>query len=83
MKSSAVTQKLILDTIRSNKTDMTIQDIARKTKIHRLTAAKYLAILEVQGYVQHRNIGRAKLYSPGPKLRKGKYFVKDIKEFSL
>ena len=82
MKSYLVTQKLILDALRSSKEDMTIQEIAKKSKIHRLTCAKYLAILEVKGYVRHRTIGRAKLFSPGPRLKSGKYTLKDIKEFT-
>lgn len=84
MKSAVLTQKLILDVIRNNHEDITICKIASQTKIHRLTASKYLAVLEAKGYVKHRTIGRAKLYSLGVRAKRGRHFAfKDLKEFSI
>ena len=42
---------------------MTIEEVAGKNKINRVTASKYLAILEVKGLVVLRIVGRAKLSS--------------------
>ncbi len=42
---------------------MTIEDAAKKNGINRVTASKYLAILEVKGLIVLRTVGRAKLYS--------------------
>jgi DNA-binding IclR family transcriptional regulator len=81
MKSSVVTQKLILDVLKNNDEDMIISKIAKETKIHRLTASKYLAVLEAKGYVRHRTVGRAKLYSPALKIKEKHFVFKDLKEF--
>ena len=43
--------------------DMTIKQIADSLHIHRTTASKYLAVLEAFGLLEHRDIGKAKLYS--------------------
>lgn len=43
--------------------DMTIKQIADSLHIHRTTASKYLAVLEASGLLEHRDIGKAKLYS--------------------
>ncbi len=42
---------------------MTIEEVAGKNNINRITASKYLAIMEVKGLVVLRIVGRAKLYS--------------------
>ena len=55
--------KSIVDVLKSADGLMTIQEIAASASINRLTAAKYLAILEAKGLVSCRTIGRAKLYS--------------------
>lgn len=58
-------EKRILDAIHACEgIGITIQGIAHITSINRITAAKYLAIMEARGIVQCRHIGRAKLYLP-------------------
>jgi predicted transcriptional regulator len=53
----------ILDVLKSSEGMMTIQEIAASASVNRITAAKYLAILEARGMIRCRSIGRAKLYS--------------------
>ena len=55
-------EDLILDLL-STSEGITIQEIARAVNIHRITASKYLAVMEARGIIKCRNIGRAKLYS--------------------
>ena len=59
---SLVTEELILNILRSAETSLTIQEIAKIGNLHRVTAAKYLEVLEAKGYVKHRPVGKAKLY---------------------
>jgi Mn-dependent DtxR family transcriptional regulator len=54
-------EKLILAAL--HKQTCTIADISQKLDINRITASKYLAILEAKGLVVYRNVGKAKLYS--------------------
>ena len=55
------TEKLILDALK--KGDMTIQNVSIALNIHRITATKYLSILEAKKQIRCRMIGRAKLYA--------------------
>jgi len=56
-------EKRILDAVHACEgIGITIQDIAKITSINRLTAAKYLAVMEARGLVSCRHVGRAKLY---------------------
>lgn len=58
------TEEIILKSLRSAADwGMTIEEVAEKNEINRVTASKYLAILEVKGFVILRIVGRAKLYS--------------------
>ncbi len=58
------TEETILKNLRSAADwGMTIEEVAEKNNINRVTASKYLAILEVKGFVILRIVGRAKLYS--------------------
>ncbi|MBI3412882.1 MAG: hypothetical protein HY051_02260 [Candidatus Aenigmarchaeota archaeon] len=58
------TEESILKSLRSAaEWGMTIEEVAKKNKVNRVTASKYLAILEVKGLVILRIVGRAKLYS--------------------
>ena len=59
---SLVTEELILNVLRSAETSLTILEIAKRGNLHRVTAAKYLEVLEAKGYVKHRPVGKAKLY---------------------
>lgn len=73
-------EKRIHNAIHSSKDiGITIQDIARITSIHRITASKYLAVMEARGIIQCRHIGRAKLYLPVDS-RKASDFLKQLKE---
>ena len=53
----------IINILKKSKSDLSIQQIADEIKVNRITASKYLAILEAKGIVTHRNIGKAKLFS--------------------
>jgi len=56
-------EKAIINILKKSRNDMSIQQIATAAKINRITASKYLAILEAKGIIKHRNIGKAKLFS--------------------
>ncbi len=59
-----ITEENILHSLRNAaEWGMTIEEVAEKNKINRVTASKYLAILEVRGLIVLRTVGRAKLYS--------------------
>lgn len=54
----------ILKVIEANNRDMSINEIARKTGLHRNTVGKYVFALEREGKIRvNRIVGRAKLYS--------------------
>ena len=55
-------RKLILKTLRKAEHSLTIDDVAKRAKIHRVTAAKYLAVLEAMGHIKMRKVGKAKLF---------------------
>jgi predicted ArsR family transcriptional regulator len=52
----------ILEQILKKKYGLTVEDISKILKINRITASKYLAILEVEGKIDVRNIGKTKLH---------------------
>jgi len=52
----------ILDILK-NSDGVTIQEIANQASINRITAAKYLAVMEAKDIVKFRRVGKAKLYS--------------------
>jgi len=54
--------KNIMQTLRKADCSLTIDEIANRTKIHRVTASKYLAVLEAVGTVKMRSVGKAKLF---------------------
>ncbi len=56
-------EEIILSVLRQSDTSLTILEIAERTKIHRVTASKYLSSLEAKGHVKRRDVGKAKLYS--------------------
>jgi len=56
-------EQLILNFLRNQKFDASINEIAEKCSINRITASKYLAVLEAKGIITHRSVGKAKLYS--------------------
>ncbi len=60
---SAVVEELIFNTLKNAEHSLTIQDVAKRGNINRITAAKYLEVLEARGYIKHREVGKAKLYS--------------------
>ena len=54
------TEKLILEALEE---PLTIEEVSKKIYIHRITASKYLAVLEARGLVKYRFICKAKLFS--------------------
>ena len=59
---SILTEELILNILRTAETSLTILEIAKRGNLHRVTAAKYLEVMEAKGFVKHRPVGKAKLY---------------------
>jgi DNA-binding IclR family transcriptional regulator len=55
-------EKKILRALQKEPIGFTIEEASQKLNIHRITASKYLAILEVRGYISHKKIGKAKLF---------------------
>jgi DNA-binding IclR family transcriptional regulator len=58
-------EEIILGILKQSDSSLTILEIAERTRIHRVTASKYLAVLEAKGFVKRRDVGKAKLYSLG------------------
>ena len=58
-----LSEKCIIDVLTQSSLSMTILQIAEKCSMHRVTASKYLAVLEAKGVVKRRDVGKAKLYS--------------------
>jgi response regulator of citrate/malate metabolism len=42
--------------------EFTIEEISKLVGINRITASKYLLVMEAKGTLIHRNIGKAKLF---------------------
>jgi len=57
----------ILKLLQKQKEGLTITDISKILQVHYSTSSKYLAVLEAERKVVHRDIGMAKLF----KLRDG------------
>jgi len=55
-------EKKIIQCLKESKESITISEIARRLGINRITASKYLAILEAKGIISFRPVGKAKLY---------------------
>ena len=54
--------KIIVNTLRKADHSLTIDDVSKRTKLHRVTVVKYLAVLEAVGNVKMRKVGKAKLF---------------------
>ena len=52
----------ILKLLQKQKEGLTITDITKILQIHYSTSSKYLAVLEAEKKVVHRDIGMAKLF---------------------
>jgi predicted transcriptional regulator len=52
----------ILKILRKHQEGLTITDVSKVSHIHYTTASKYLAVLEAEGRIIHRDIGMAKLF---------------------
>jgi len=52
----------ILKLLQKQKEGLTITDITKILKIHYSTSSKYLAVLEAEGKIIHRDVGMAKLF---------------------
>jgi predicted transcriptional regulator len=55
-------EKIIFDVLKKSDISLTINEVAEKANTHRITASKYLAVLEAKGLLKCRNVGKAKLY---------------------
>jgi DNA-binding IclR family transcriptional regulator len=53
----------ILTLLKTNPWGLTITEVTKILKIHYSTSSKYLAVLEAEGKVIHRDIGMAKLFA--------------------
>ncbi len=52
----------IFQLFKEKKDGLTITETSEKLKIHYTTASKYLAVLEAERKLKHRDIGMAKLF---------------------
>lgn len=52
----------ILKILKDHEEGLTITDVSKLLQIHYTTASKYLAVLEAEGKIFHRDIGMAKLF---------------------
>ena len=57
-------ERKILSLLDKRDYGLTINEVAKLLRIHRITASKYLAILEARGKIVVREVGKAKLYYP-------------------
>jgi DNA-binding IclR family transcriptional regulator len=55
-------KKRILKLLQKQKEGLTITDVTKILQTHYSTSSKYLAVLEAEGKVIHRDIGMAKLF---------------------
>jgi len=55
-------EEKIIQILRNDKNGLTINEISKRAGIHRITASKYLAVLEAKNLVKRRNVGKAKLF---------------------
>ncbi|MBI5060918.1 MAG: hypothetical protein HZB67_01245 [Candidatus Aenigmarchaeota archaeon] len=60
IKERSIEQSIIQEV---KKQPSTIEDVSRHVGVHRITASKYLAVLEAKHILEHRMVGKAKLYS--------------------
>lgn len=56
-------EKIVFDVLKKSDISLTINEVAERANLHRITASKYLAVLEAKGMLKCRNVGKAKLYS--------------------
>jgi predicted ArsR family transcriptional regulator len=56
------TRSRILGVLAKNSAGLTISDISRILDLHYTTASKYLAVMEAEKKISHRDIGMAKLF---------------------
>jgi DNA-binding IclR family transcriptional regulator len=52
----------ILKLLQKQKEGLTITDVTKILQTHYSTSSKYLAVLEAEGKIIHRDIGMAKLF---------------------
>jgi DNA-binding IclR family transcriptional regulator len=55
-------EKMVFDVLKKSDISLTINEVAERANLHRITASKYLAVLEAKGLLKCRNVGKAKLY---------------------
>ena len=61
-RNPSILRSAILETLQKHN-GLTISDVSRVLGIHYTTASKYLAVMEAENLVTHRQIGMAKLFS--------------------
>ena len=61
-------EKKIMKALQNEHLGMTIEEASKKLGMHRITASKYLAVLEARGYVSYKKVGKAKLFYTVKKL---------------
>lgn len=64
-------EKVVFDVLKKSDISLTINEVAEKANLHRITASKYLAVLEARGVLKCRNVGKAKLYYVNEVPKKG------------
>ncbi|MFH1408897.1 MAG: hypothetical protein ABIH34_03245 [Nanoarchaeota archaeon] len=62
MKKRGIDEPSILKALREAELGLTIEDVAQTLKTSRITAAKYLLILEAKGSCKFKQVGKAKLF---------------------
>ncbi len=62
-KQTNEVEEKILVALKKSDFGLTIEQVSNEIGINRITASKYLAVMEVKGILECRIIGRAKLYS--------------------
>ncbi len=67
-KREQKTRSLILDSLSKNDTGLSISDLSRMLEKHYTTISKYVAVLEAEGKIIHREFGMAKVF----RLEKGR-----------
>jgi Mn-dependent DtxR family transcriptional regulator len=62
VKGNKIKEKILGELKQVYPLDLSIKEIARRLGVSRVTVSKYVAILEAEGRVECRVVGRAKLY---------------------
>lgn len=61
-KREQKTRSLIMDSLSKNDSGLSISDLSRMLEMHYTTISKYVAVLEAEGMIVHREFGMAKVF---------------------